>query len=57
MKKDCFLCVVFSEDQKRKLTEKLSKGKKSIKETALRKEDKIDNSILDEEDSLIGMSS
>ena len=58
VKKDCLLCVDFSEDQKRKLTEKLSKGKKSVKETALQKEkDKMDDSILDEEDSTIGMSS
>ena len=58
VKKDCLLCVAFSEDQKRKLAEKLSKGKKSVKETALQKEkDKIDDSILDEEDSSIGMSS
>ena len=46
VKKDCLLCVAFSEDQKRKLAEKLSKGKKSLKETALHKEkDKIDDSI------------
>ena len=57
-KKGCLLCVMFSEDQKRKLAEKLSKGKKSGKETALQKEkDKIDDSILDEEDSSIGVSS
>ena len=47
-----------SEDQKRKLTEKLSKGKKSLKESTLQKgKDKIDDSILDEEDSSVGMSS
>ena len=56
VKKDCLLCVAFSEDQKRKLAEKLSKGKKSVKETALQN-DKIDDSILDEEDSSIGMPS
>ena len=50
VKKDCLLCVDFSEDHKWKLAEKLSKGKKSVKETALQKE-KIDDSILDEEDS------
>ena len=58
VKKDCLLCVAFSEDQKRKLAEKFSKGKKSVKETALQKEkEKIDDSILDEEDSSIGMYS
>ena len=57
LQKDC-LCVAFSEDQKRKLSAKLSKGKKLVKETSLRKEkDKIDDSILDEEDSSVGMSS
>ena len=56
--KDCLLCVAFSEDQKQKLTEKLSKGKKSVKETSLQKEkDKIDDSILDDENSSIGLSS
>ena len=58
LKKDCLLCIAFSEDQKRKLAEKLSKGKKSLKESTLQKEkDKIDDSILDEEDSSVGMSS
>ena len=58
LKKDCLLCVALSEDQKRKLTEKLSKGKKSLKESTLQKgKDKIDDSILDEEDSSVGMSS
>ena len=38
VKKDCLLCVAFLEDQKQTLTEKLSKGKKSIKETTLQKE-------------------
>ena len=56
LKKDCLLCITFSEDQKRKLAEKLSKGKKSLKESTLQKE-KIDDSILDEEDRSIGMSS
>ena len=51
------MCCFFRRS-KRKLTEKLSKGKKSIQETALQKEkDNIDDSISDEEDSLIGMSS
>ena len=58
LKKDCLLCIALSEDQKRKLTEKLSKGKKSLKESTLQKgKDKIDDSILDEEDSSVGMSS
>ena len=58
LKKDCLLCIAFSEDQKRKLAEKLSKGKKSLKESTLQKEkEKIDDSILDEEDSSVGMSS
>ena len=49
-KKDYLLCASFSEDQKRKLTVKHSKGKKSVKENYLEKA-KIDDSILDEEDS------
>ena len=58
LKKDCLLCIALSEDQKRKLTEKLSKGKKSLKESTLQKgKDKIDDSILDEEDSSVGISS
>ena len=69
LKKDCLLCIAFSEDQKRKLAENLSKGKKSVKESTLQKEksvkestlqkekEKIDDSILDEEDSSVGMSS
>ena len=58
LKKDCLLCIAFSEDQKRKLTEKLSKGKKSLKESTLQKEkDKIDDSIMDEEDNSIGIAS
>ena len=58
LKKDCLLCIAFSEDQKRTLAEKLSKGKKSLKESTLQKEkEQIDDSILDEEDSLVGMSS
>ena len=39
LKKDCFLCAFFSEDQKH------SKGKKSVKENSLEKA-KIDDSIL-----------
>ena len=39
-RKDCLLCVAFSEDQKQKLSSKLSKGKKSVKETFLQKEKK-----------------
>ena len=40
------------------MNSKLSKGKKSVKETSLPKEkDKIDDSILDEEDNTVGMSS
>ena len=50
LKKDCLLCASFSEDQKRKLTVKHSKGKKSVKENSLEKA-KIDDSILDEDDS------
>ena len=37
VKKDGLLCVAFSEDQKRKLTEKHSKGKKSVKETPFKR--------------------
>ena len=37
LKKDCLLCASFSEDQKRKLTAKHSKGKKSVKENSLEK--------------------
>ena len=47
---DCLLCASFSEDQKRKLSVKHSKGKKSVKETSLEKS-KIDDSILDEDDN------
>ena len=50
LKKECLLCASFSEDQKRKLTVKHSKGKKSVKETSLEKS-KIDDSILDEDDN------
>ena len=50
LKKDCLLCASFSEDQKRKLNSKHSKGKKSVKETAVEKP-KIDDSILDEDDN------
>ena len=50
LKKDCLLCASFSKDQKRKLTVKHSKGKKSVKKNSLEKA-KIDNSILDEDDS------
>ena len=50
LKKDCLLCASFSEGQKRKLTVKHSKGKKSVKETSLEKS-KIDDSILDEDDN------
>ena len=42
LKKDCLLCIAFSEDQKRKLAEKLSKGKKSLKESTLQKEKRKD---------------
>ena len=58
LKKGCLLCIAFSEDQKLKLTEKLSKGKNFLKESTLQTEkEKIDDSILDEEDSSVGMSS
>ena len=50
LKKDCLLCASFSEDQKRKLASKHSKGKKSVKETTVEKP-KIDDSILDEDDN------
>ena len=50
LKKDCLLCTSFSEEQKRKLTVKHSKGKKSVKETSLEKS-KIDDSIFDEDDN------
>ena len=50
LKKDCLLCASFSEDQKCKLNSKHSKGKKSVKETAVEKP-KIDDSILDEDDN------
>ena len=50
LKKDCLLCASFYEDQKHKLNSKHSKGKKSVKETAIEKP-KIDDSILDEDDN------
>ena len=50
LEKDCLLCASFSEDQKRKLAVKHSKGKKSVKENSLEKA-RIDDSILDEDDS------
>ena len=52
VKKDCLLCASFFEDQKRKLTVKHSKGKKSVKENSLEKA-KIDDSILDEDSSTV----
>ena len=48
----CVLCASFLEDQKRKLTVKHSKGKKSVKENSIEKS-MIDESILDENDSSI----